>query len=190
MPAYIVTFDPTLPLGARNGIEAAAVFAASTADAKDLLQAKYADDLDISWENATATQITSTADLIGWTLRVRVMSPEHEEVVDVSVVGAGGDNTVDEIAALMVIALNATTPIAGAAYNSGTQVLKIAETTDNLGDHTTVVEWYAPGGFEKAMDAFVVSKVEDGLANAALTATFVADAYVIPALLTKHRTTG
>jgi hypothetical protein len=185
MPAYSVKFDSSVNVGSRNGVKGALVFAATSADALALLQAEYGDDMDSGWANATVTQIAAGADLAGWSLRVQVLNSTGSVVsADCTVVGAAAA-TIDTIAALMVTALNATAPIAGAAYNAGTQVLKVAETTDNLGDHRVVVEFWPPVGTlgqKSNVAGFVASKVDVGLANAALSVTFVADAYTVPAV--------
>jgi hypothetical protein len=184
--AYSIKFDEAYAgLGSRNGIKGAVVYANDATDAKALLEALYSDDVDGNWANATATAIAAAANMVGWTLRVQVLTPEGVSLYDVEVIGAGADDTIDEIAALMVIALNATA-IDGAAYNSGTQVLTIAETTDNLGDHHTLVEWYAPSpATRKAIPGFVVDKSVIGAANTAVTATFAADSYSVPKVIDK-----
>lgn len=192
MAAYLVYFDPQMPVGARNGVKAAVVYAADEADAKALLKALYSDDLDASWANASAVAINAGTDLNGWTLRVQVITPEGVVLADVNATGDGTNNTMDEIAALIVTALNATDDIAGAAYNSSTNTLKVAETTDNIGDHRVIVFFYPPGQttqVKKDFPGLVGTITDEGNANAALTVVLGADAYSLPALTAKFAAT-
>lgn len=186
MPAYIVYFDPTMPVGSRNGVKAALVFAEDAADARAVLKALYSDDLDASWANATVEAVSPGANMVGWTLRVQITTPELAVLVDKEVVGAGANDTMDEIAALMVTALNATA-INGAAYNSGTQVLTAAAGSDNIGDHYLRVWFYPPGEVRKTIAGFVGTITNRGSANAALTVALAADAYSVPAVAGKFK---
>lgn len=186
--AYAVTFDTetNLGIGSLGGLKGAVVYANSVADAKALLKAQYAGDMDYIWENATYTAIAAAANLLGWTLRIQVTTPATGAViVDCSVVGAGTDDTIDELAALMVIALNATAPIAGSAYNAGTQVLKIAETTDALGDKRVNAWMYPPKSLYVSIPGFLGAVVDEGAGGAALTITLAADAYTVPVVTAK-----
>ena len=126
------------------------------------------------WANATATALAAGADLQGWRLRVAIIGA----AVDVTVTGAAAA-TVDSIGALAVTALNATAAIAGAAYNSSTNVLTIAETTDALGNKSVLAELYPPtgGSFGNptvAIPSFVSTVVHNGSSGAALKCTLVA----------------
>jgi hypothetical protein len=163
-------------------MDAITVHANSDADAIAVAQSMYDGDINALWALATVTTMAAAANMVGWRLHVKVTSPLGVDVVDITVVGAGADDTIDEIAALMVIALNATV-IDGAAYNAGTQVLTIAETTDGLGDHQAYVEWFPPAADvqkDVAVPGFVVSQVDGGASGDALTVTFPADAYAVP----------
>lgn len=188
MSTYVVTFDPSVNVGSRNGVQGAVVVANNVADAKALLDAKHGGDLDVNWDNATYTAFAAGADLEGWSLRVQVRDATGAVVAaDCTVVGAPAA-TVDTIAALMVTALNATAPIAGAAYNAGTNVLKVAETTDNLGDQRVVVEFWPPVGTlgqKVSVPGFIGAITHQGLSNAALSVALAADAYTVPAVMKK-----
>lgn len=171
-------------------IAAVVCYANSDADAIAVAQAQRSGDVNAAWAAGTVTVIAGAANMIGWRLNVKLTSPLGVDVVDVTVVGAGSDDTVDEIAALAVIALNATAPIAGAAYNSGTQVLKIAETTDGLGDHIAHVSWFPPAADvtqDVAIPGFLASKSDGGSAGSAVTATFAADGYTVPKVFARMR---
>lgn len=181
---YAASFDPSINVPDRNGVRGAIVVAESTADAKALLQALHADEVTGGWANATFTEMAAAADMAGWNLRVQVLKVSDGSVTaDVTVTGAAAA-TVDTIAALMVIALNATTPIANAAYNSGTNVLTVAGTADNLGDHR-VYAFMAPPGSSVSVPGFVGAITDEGSAGAALTVALAADAYTVPKVTAK-----
>jgi len=117
-------------------------------------------------------------DKLHWSLVLGVGQP----AVDQTVVGAAAA-TVDAIAALMVTALNADPSglIAGAAYNSSTNVLKLAETTDGIRDYSASVEVYAAGASQPVpIPGFVGSIVDAGSSGDAVTAALAADSYTIP----------
>lgn len=100
--------------------------------------------------------------------------------------GVDAQPTIDSVAAGLVIALNATSEIAGAAYNSSTQVLRVADTTDVLGDHR-VFPYFIPVGSDPnglvGVPGVVTSITQQGVASAALSVTLAADNYVIPSVL-------
>lgn len=181
MPAYVVAFDPSVNVPSRNGVKAAVVFANNATDARAILKAQYADDVDSSWDNATVTQIAAGVDLVGYVYRAEIITPEGISLVAVEVTGDVTNNTIDEIAALLVTALNADSHIAGAAYNAGTNTLTAAQTTDNLGDHRLVVSAFPPGENRVALPGLIGAVTQSGAANAALTVVFSADAYSLPA---------
>lgn len=100
--------------------------------------------------------------------------------------GIGTLNALSALALAMVVQLNAATAIAGAAFDDTTHVLKVAETTDSLGDHQVYV-WLIPNDAdrteEKGITGMVASQVDGGAAGDALTVTFRADTYTVPTLL-------
>jgi hypothetical protein len=138
MPAYLVTLD-------RNksghtivqGADAMVIFAASATAAKQAAAAKFEGD-GLAWLNdSTATEIVAGTDWQGWTFRVAILGgfgTGGDEPRTVAVVGDATDNTVDEIAAALVVALNALDGIANAAYNATTNTLTVAAAADALGD--------------------------------------------------------
>jgi hypothetical protein len=195
MPAYAVTFDEAefSGVGSRNGVRGAVVFAADANDAKALLKAQGAADIDAAWDGATYTEIAAGANFVGWTLRVAVTHPTtHAEVYDIEVVGAGANDTVDEIAALMVTALEA----AGAAlltpsYDAGTNILTVAAIGDAIGDHNLQAFWYPPQDAVNerriSVPGFIGAIVDAGVAAAVLTVTLGADAKTVPAVTTMFK---
>ena len=183
--AYIVTVgDAYAAIGDRNKARSAVVYADNSTDVKELLEALYGSDLDALWANSTVTAMAAASNMLGWSMKVVLTHPTTgAEVYNVTVTGSGSDDTIDEIAALMVTALEA----AGGAsltpsYNSGTQVLKVAAIADNLGDHQLAVSVFSPLSDKVAIPGFVGTIVDHGVAGADVTVTFAADAYTVPAV--------
>jgi len=164
-----------------DNVTAVAVMAVDAAQAKAMANAHSTKDTSAAWTNATVTEIAATStDWIGWTFRVVVRHPTTgANVVDVSVAGDATNNTIDEVGALLVTALNATTPISNASYTTNT--LTAAAIADGLGDHDLVVEAYAPNG--DLVPGIFGATVEQGIAGAVLTAVMPADADVAPAIV-------
>lgn len=163
------------------------VSATNSADAIAIAKGLFSSDSPAAWADAEVTSLADVAanapGMAGWRLRVCILGTTP--LIDVEVVGTGANDTIDEIAALMVTALNATS-INGASYTG--QVLTVSDIADNLGDKTLLVEWYPPAAVceEKvAIPGLVVSKVDGGIAGAALTVTFPADTYVVPTFYKK-----
>jgi hypothetical protein len=170
------------------------VSAADATNAKDVAAAAFDVDANAAWAAITPTLVADVASnatgaLLGYRFRVQISTPAGAELVDVEATGAGTDDTIDEIAALLVTALNATASIAGAAYNSTTQVLTVAETTDGIGDHTLTVTVRPPlgstylGADDSNLTGYNTAQTHEGAAGAALDVTFPADTYVRPTVL-------
>lgn len=178
-PYVITVSDAYNAIGDRNRARAAVVYADNATDARELLEALYSGDSDALWANSTATAMAAAANMLGWGMRVIVRDNVTLAIVaDCSVTNTGSDDTIDELGALMVIALNATAAIAGAAYSSN--VLKVAETTDGLGDN--IVEAYIYSTYSTAVPipGFVGVITDGGASSDALTVAVCADAYTIP----------
>lgn len=183
MPAYLVTLDRTVGgRTLRNGADAMVVFAASGAIAKEAAAAKFDGD-GAAWANdGTATEIVAATDWAGWTFKVAILGgfgTGSTDPVSVTVVADATTNTIDEVGAALVTALNAIDGIAGAAYDSTTQVLKIAETTDGLGDQAVAVTITPPAG-AGPVPSLVGTIVDEGASGAVLSVVLPADAAVIP----------
>lgn len=170
----------------RNGVDSVVVYANDATNAKAIAEASFGYVAPAVWAAATATLVAGGADLTGWNFRVRVIKvSDGTTTVDVTYTGVTSD-TFDLVGAALVTALNATAPIAGAAYNSSTQVLKVAETTDNLGDHQLVYTFSPPGANQNVhIPGFVTAHVDLGASGDALTLTLAADGYTIPAVIAK-----
>ncbi len=177
--AYYVTLPLEGGQTLRNGVNAVVVYAEDATQAKEAAAARF--DGDSAWSGSTATAIIA-GDYSGWTLRLRLFAAASTvPLVDVSVLGDATNNLIDEVAALAVTALNATAPIAGAAYNSTTQVLTVAETTDVLGNLALVAE-FTHADFASPVASLVGAIVDEGLSSAAITVTLKADAIIPPKL--------
>ena len=181
---FLVTSDPYFHSPVRDGVTSAIVVAEASADAKALMESLHGDT--VRWANATYTEFGAGADLAGWSLRVQVLHPTDTAgaavtVTDVTVTGAAAA-TVDSIAALAVIALNAAGPMASASYNSSTNILTVAETTDGLGDQRVVASFTPPGTESKSIPGFLGAITHEGASGAALKVALAADTYTVPSL--------
>ena len=183
MPAYLVTLSQNV--GGRTlsaGGDAMVVFAADATAAKQICSAKYDGDGNAWTSDSTVTEIVQDADFNGWTFRIDILDglgAGGDEPGTVSVTGDATDNTIDEVAALLVTALNALTGIANASYNGTTNTLTVAGAADGLGDQTIQVSITPPDG--KSSVASLVGTITDGGASGdAITVVLPADAAVIP----------
>lgn len=182
MPAYLLTLDPSkCGHQLRGGGDAMVIFAADGTAAKEIAAAKYPGDGAAWATDGTATEIVAGTDFNGWTLRVFIQSGlgAGTDSAEFTVTGDGTTNTIDEIAAAMVTLLNAHADIAGADYDSTTQVLTVAETTDGLGDQTIEVSLTPPNG-ESTVPSLMGTITDGGASGDALTVVLPADAAVIP----------
>lgn len=94
----------------------------------------------------------------------------------------GSADTYDTLGAAAVTALNAAGfGITHAAYNSSTNVLTVAGTADNIGDHELTVALVPANSVNSVpVRGAIGAIVDDGVSGAALTVAFGADNYVIP----------
>ena len=185
MPAYLVTLDRTKSGHTLvQGADAMVIFAASATAAKQAAAAKFEGD-GLAWLNdSTATEIVAGTDWQGWTFRVAILGgfgTGGDEPRTVAVVGDATDNTVDEIAAALVTALNAT-QINAASYDAATNTLTIAGAADALGDQQVAVRITPPGG-KSPIDALVGTITDGGASGDALSVVLPADAAVVPRVL-------
>lgn len=190
MPAYIVSLSSVASgLTLREGNNRFIVFAADVAGARDIVRARFTNDsidavlLD---STTTVTAIAAATDWATpklWNFRIRLTSPAGVDVADVTVQSSASNNTVDEIGALLVIALNADAQIAGAAYNSTTQVLTISDIADALGNHQVHASAWPDEGDEinDVSHGFFGTIVDGGIAGAVTSVALAADA-AVPAI--------
>jgi len=181
MPGFIVK-TPLNDAGNRiNDTDMVMVFAADAGDARAMAKSLHSGDTNASWDDATVTQQAAAADYEGWRLRCRAAPPGGgPNAFDVTYTGAASD-TMD----LMGAGAEALLDAAGqtATYTGATQVLECADIADGIGDHFLLVELLPPLATSKdpvAIPGGVVSKVDEGIAAAILSATLAVDAYVLP----------
>ena len=179
---YIYTLTGSAVSSLRDGVDTVAVYAESAAEALVLVKSRYtkhgSGPSDAAWALVTPTLGAAAADMEGWRFRIKVGT-----VVDCTVTGAAAA-TLDDIADLMVIALNATAPIANAAY--ATPNLTISSIADNIGN-LAVTAWLLPpladADFEdptNSFTGFLSTIVDEGIAGAALTIA------LLPAVAVPH----
>lgn len=172
MPAYLVSLKRPTGLTLEGGADKMVVFAADAADARAVCAGHF-HGADAAWAEATATEIAEPADLDDggtWGLTIQIL--DSDPVVDETVEGTD----LASMYADMVIALNATGIIAGAAYDAGTDVLTVAAAGDNLGDKQVVAK-VTYNGVE--VPGLLGAVTDEGAAAAALTVATI-DAPTLP----------
>lgn len=165
-----------------DGVTALAVMATDAAEAKVVANSYTGKDRPGAWSNATVTEIaaTSTA-LVGYSFRFILTDPADDSVAaNVTVTGDATNDTIDEIAALAVTALNALSNIAAASYDAATNILTVAGAADGLGDHNLAVHVADPSGEPINGTVLVGAITDEGVAGAAVTVALKADAGVVP----------
>lgn len=181
MPAYTVQAPATSGQTLAGGGDVQIVFAANATAAKEIAASKHDGDGTV-WSGATVTEIVADADFEGWTFKIEICGGTgagDAYPASFSYTGTAANNTIDEIAAQLVILLNAHADIAGAAYNATSNTLTIAETTDGLGDQKVVVTITPPDG-KSSIPSLVGTLTDEGASGDALTVVLPADAAVIP----------
>ena len=191
MTSFLVKLSDSAPSKVlENGANAVVVEAEDTADAK--LMAEFASKIDgADWAGATATAIAAASDLLGWKIRVVVIDPAAAAGVvafeDVTYTGVASD-TIDLVGTAVAALLAANAGLT-AVYTAASQLLDIAAIGDDVGDHIVLIGFFPPGadttlvsGEIGGVAGFVASVVDEGIAAAVLTATFAADAHIVPSV--------
>lgn len=163
-----------------DGVLAMIIEADSAGEARELASAQFGGDAD--WAQATATTVAAgvASDFEGFKYRVKIGGAVQGDLdAVVAEYTAVASDTVDLIGAALVIALNASPLIAGAAYVSPT--LTAAAIADALGDRTLVLEVTAPDA-PGLLPQLVGAIVDGGIAAAVLTVVLEIPT-AIPALL-------
>lgn len=180
---FLVQRNRTGLVPTKNSVDQVIVVAEDSTEAKQMAASFNSGDGNTAWNNATVTTLAAASNLDGFVLRVQLFNTSGVRVEDVSVTGVSSA-TIDSIAALMVTALNATATLAGAAYNSSTQVLKIADaTTDAIGNFTFVITLTPPiatHGDPQNLSGWFASHTDGGMAAADLKVTLGADTRTLP----------
>lgn len=187
MPAYLVEVDRTKQCAADGpqGVNSMVVFAASTAQAKEIAKAEYdGGDGDARWTDATVTEIVQATvnNWVGWRFKMVARKASEDNVeLDYTAV----DDTIDEVGAAMVVVQNARSDISASAYNSTTNVFSFSGIADNLGDYALTVEIFPPGK-QTPVASLVGTIVDEGSAGAVLSVALPSDTAVIPAVRAKY----
>lgn len=188
--AYLVTLPSEGGQTLINGVNAIVVYADSDTAAKEAAACRF--NGDSKWSGATATAI-AIGDYNGWTMRVKLFAPAdlRNPVLNVAVTGDGTNNTIDEVAALMVTALNATALLSAAAYDATGQVLTVVDaSTDAYGNYKLAVE-FTSADFPIPVTALVGTIADGGTAGSSdVTVALKADAYGPPKLYGGFRSAG
>lgn len=176
----------------KNGVSTMIVSATDAADAKAIASSHQTGDS--TWSDATATELTETAvtgtgALTGWRFKI-VVQTTTPKVFELTAAGASQD-TLDEVGAALATLINLDADISGAAYNSTTQVLIVAEGsgTDDLGDMVMTCEVFPPlvenaqgeqTNQDVAIPGFVAGITDEGNATDNLEVEFAADTLLVP----------
>lgn len=177
--AYLVTLDVTKSgYTLRAGANAAVVFAETTAQAIDMAKAALGSNLadDAAWAAATVTAVAAEAELEGWTFTINLTDNLTPFTLISATYVAADAAVIDTVGAGLAAALVAA-GVAGAAYNAGTNVLTIVETTDVKGDWLISAYAYPPSNFENqnvSVQGFYGAITAAGAQGIARTSTLVA----------------
>lgn len=162
----------------KNGVDAMIVSAPDATTAKQMAAAQFDGDGTAWISESTATAIAAAADWEGWTFNIVILD---SPALEAEYVGAAAD-TIDDVGAALVTELNALSAIAGAAYNSTSQTLTIAETTDGLGDMSVDITVTPPNG-ASGVAALLGTITDGGASGDALSVVLPADAVEVPAIV-------
>lgn len=186
MPAYQVTLSDQSVVNTYDGMRNFTVFATTAAQARESVRTQFGNDYLTAeiMAAATVTELAAATDWAVpnlWNFQIRFTAVNGTVRANVTVQSSAADNTVDEIAALLVTALNATI-LDNAAYNSTTQVLTVSTIGDAFGDHSIEVwAWPVNGARQDgASGSFFGAIVHRGITGAATQVTLAADAAVPP----------
>jgi len=187
LAAYLVKVAAKCGQTLKGGQNAKIVIANSETEAKQIAEAQEDGEGIGLWTDSTttATELTTAADWEGWTFKIDILGgcgTGNNEPLSVSYTGTSTNDTIDEIGAALVTALNATSDISAASYTSNT--LTIAGSADALGDQQVEVTITPPSGYS-GVAALVGTITDGGSSSDALTVVLPADALVPPKVLYK-----
>lgn len=166
-----------------SGQNALIVSAADPAGA--ILMAADHFDGDSSWSDAVATaliesDLDAASSCVGYTFKVliRGAAAQTADPIEISVTPTGTED-LDDMAALMVIALNAHAEIAAAVYSAPN--LTVAAIADGLGDASVEFQVYRTAGHGADLGSeFHTAVTDEGIAAADLVVALVADTVIEP----------
>lgn len=132
--AFLVTLPLLGGMTLKDGCDSVIVWAEDATQAKSMASVAMSNDVPaLAWTAATATALVVNTELEGWTMTINLrdnLTPFTEKIATFVGLNAA---TIDTIGTGIAAALVAA-GVAGAAYNTGTNVLTIVETTDAMGD--------------------------------------------------------
>lgn len=140
-------FKVVLPQGCHNledDCDTVICWAESATQAKDLAAAASGNDAG-AWTDATATALVVGAELEGMVFRIDLTDNLTPFTLKSASYTAADGDVIDTVGTALAAAL-VTAGVAGAAYNTGTNVLTIVETTDAMGDWHIVASAKMPSG--------------------------------------------
>ena len=160
-------------------------------DAKAIAKSQFSFDSDAAWDDAFVTPledivISDEDSLAFWRMRVAIL--DSVPVIDLIVEGDLIVDDIDQIAALMVTALNGTSIISNASYDAPSDTLTIAQGVgDGLGDKKILVEILPPASLPGPVPipGYIVSKQDQGVSGDDLKVVFVGDTFVRPTIVAK-----
>lgn len=181
--AYLVTLPLKGGMSLKGGNDSVIVWAEDATSAKGLASMAMSNDVpQAAWTAATATALVVGTEVEGWTWTVNLYDPVTPfTAISVSHTATTGQD-VDDVGAALVTLLNATSPIAGAAF--ATPALKIAETTDGIGDWFAEVLVTPPSGVTSTSligfgDTAAVNAVTAGFASTLVSEGAAGDAITV-----------
>ena len=179
MATFIVKVPNDSGITLKNGVATCVVTAENATDARAICESVHGDGAanwtDSSVTASTVSQTTVGDAMAGWRMLIEIVDTDFEVEITAGV-GEDLDQMATEAAAALVAA-----GIATAAYNATTNVLTVAGAAANLGDKTLSVKLFPPNGYAP-VSGLISSITDEGVAGAALTVTFQADTYVLPAI--------
>lgn len=167
------------------------VAAEAAADAKVVAASHFSGDA--SWASATTTAIAeetldAASSMVGYVFTLTIFDGGAQTPADdpltVTYTGLGTDD-LDDVAAALVILLNATTDIANAAYSAPD--LTLASIADGIGDATVHFVVTPPSG-DTSYDIsslLYATITHEGIAAAVLEIALVADTEAHPEVITE-----
>lgn len=185
MGLFLVVNSPSTAVKATKQL---VVVAEAAADARVFAASHF--NGDSSWADATVTALTeetldAASSMVGWSFNLVITGgaaqTPADDPVSVTHVGAGTDD-LDDVAAALVILLNATTDIANASYSAPD--LTCASIADGIGDATLIMTVTPPSGDTKYdLSALLTGAggiTHEGIAAAVVEIALVADTEAKP----------
>lgn len=137
--------------------------------------------VDAISKNATTLVVRAKTAGVAGNAIATTETADHYTWGAATLTGGQNSDTFDTLGTAAVTALNAVSGITHAAYNASTNVLTVAGTADNLGDHDVIVSMFPVDRVrDTTIPGAIGTVVDNGATSDALTVAFGADAFVIP----------